>query len=113
MKQKKIVSEETMGKLGMWMREYPVPNMAKPINNIKLEKNNQWIAPGESISDFINKIFKGVKVTEAESKLPWNAKRGVCHKLWMCNHEKVKERENREVQRGLFMAGCTVRGTQD
>ena len=52
------------------MREYPVPNMAKSINNIKLEKNNQWIAPGESISDFINKTFKGVKVTEAESKLP-------------------------------------------
>jgi len=37
-KQKKTVSEEIMVKLGMWMKAYSMPNVAKPINNVKPEK---------------------------------------------------------------------------
>ena len=37
-KQKKTVSEEIMVKLGVWMKAYSMPNVAKPINDVKPEK---------------------------------------------------------------------------
>lgn len=40
---KKTVSEELMVKLGMWMRRCSMPNVAKPINNVK---------PGKQLMDF-------------------------------------------------------------
>ena len=109
-KQKKTVSEEIMVKLGMWMKAYSMPNVAKPINNVKPEKTINGFPHVKALiilAIALSKEWKRLKPSQHYSEREVENISKALHVFSRSFSEKRRKRRTKKSREGL------VRCTED